>query len=265
MIDLHTHLLPGVDDGSASIEASVAVLAQFASDGVEVVVCTPHLRASDAARAPRAEHEAIMSRLRAAAPNVPRLELGWEIMLDEPGANLATPGLGLGTSRAVLVEFPRTSPPSTGAAELFRLRMSGVVPILAHPERYWGCTVAQVREWKRCGAVIQMDAVMLLGRSPLAALAHDLVAEGIVDCMASDNHGDRRSLTMARTWLAEVGETGQADVLTRENPRRLLANEPLLPVSPLVRRKGVLNRLRELAGIGRSDSGKPKGRSNVTE
>ena len=251
MIDLHTHLLPGVDDGSPSIEVSVPVLERFAKEGVEVVVCTPHLRASEASNAPRARNEELLASLAAATPNGPRLELGWEIMLDEPGTNLGAPGLSLGRSRAVLIEFPRTGPPSTGAAEIFRLRMSGVVPVLAHPERYWGCTVEHVREWKRCGAAIQMDAVMLLGRSPLSALAHDLVAEGLVDCMASDNHADERTLTIARKWLTEVGETGQADLLTRENPARLLADRELLPVSPLSRRPGMMGRLRELVGLGR--------------
>jgi protein-tyrosine phosphatase len=251
VIDIHTHLLPGVDDGSPSIDASVPVLTQFVREGVEVVVCTPHLRASEVSSAPRARNEELLAALTAAAPNGPRLELGWEIMLDVPGADLGAPGLSLGSSRAVLVEFPRTSPPANGAAELFRLRMAGVVPVLAHPERYWGCTVAQVREWKRCGAVIQMDAVMLLGRSPLSALAHDLVAEGLVDCMASDNHGDRRTLAIARDWLGEMGETGQAELLTRENPGRLLADRELVPVPPLARRKGMFGRLKEMVGLGR--------------
>ena len=251
MIDLHTHLLPGVDDGSPALENSIPVLRRFASQGVEVVVCTPHLRASEASRAPRARNEAIFAELVAAAPPGPRLELGWEIMLDEPGANLAAPGLALGSSRAVLVEFPRTSPPASGATEIFRLRMSGLVPVLAHPERYWGCSVAQVREWKRSGAVIQMDAIMLLGRSPMSALAHDLVAEGLVDCMASDNHGDERSLTIARAWLEEMGETGHADLLTRDNPARILADQEVLPVPPLARRRGMFGRLRELLGAAR--------------
>ena len=57
MIDIHTHLLPGVDDGSRSVEASIDVLRRFAADGVTTVVCTPHLEASrsspnGAARAP---------------------------------------------------------------------------------------------------------------------------------------------------------------------------------------------------------------------
>ena len=248
MIDVHTHLLPGVDDGSSSIDVSRPVLERFAADGVETLVCTPHLRASaaDSASSLRAQHGALLAELAAAAPNGPHLLLGWEIMLDEPGVDLKRPELALGTSTAVLVEFPRTSPPENGAAELFRIRMSGAVPVLAHPERYWGCTVQAVREWRRCGAVIQMDAVMLFGKSPLSVLARDLVTEGLVDCMASDNHGDRRSLAAAREWIVENAGDEHATLLTHENARRVLADEPTLPVAPLERRRGMGERLRAL-------------------
>ena len=260
MIDLHTHLLPGVDDGSPSIEASRPVLEWFAADGVDAVVCTPHLSASGASEAApiRERHAAILAELAAAVPAGPHLVLGWEIMLDEPGVDLTRAELALGSSKAVLVEFPRTSPPGNGAAELFRIRMSGAVPVLAHPERYWGCTVDAVREWRRCGAVIQMDAIMLFGKSPMSALARELIAHGLVDCMASDNHADKRSLRAAHQWVAETASEEQAALLTRENPRRILADEPVLPVAPLARRRGMGERLRELgrtlAGGRRSSS-----------
>ena len=254
MIDVHTHLLPGVDDGSPSIAASAPVLERFAAEGVETVVCTPHLSATGARGAGpiRQKHAAIMAELAAAVPDGPQLVLGWEIMLDEPGVDLTSSELALGSSRAILVEFPRTSPPGNGAAELFRIRMSGAVPVLAHPERYWGCTVDAVREWRRCGAVIQMDAVTLFGRTPLSVLARELVTEGLVDCMASDNHADRRSLRAAGQWVTEVASAEHAELLTRENPRRILADEPMLPVAPLGRRRGMGARLREL---GRSLTG----------
>ncbi|MFL5560240.1 MAG: CpsB/CapC family capsule biosynthesis tyrosine phosphatase [Gemmatimonadaceae bacterium] len=240
--------MPGVDDGSPSIDASRPVLERFASEGVETVVCTPHLSASGVAAATerREKHAAILAELAAAVSNRPRLVLGWEIMLDEPGVDLTGRDLALGSSNAILVEFPRTAPPGNGGAELFRIRMSGAVPVLAHPERYWGCSVNAVREWRQCGAVIQMDAVMLFGKSPLSVLARELVSEGLVDCMASDNHADSRSLAAARQWVSEISTESHADLVTRENPRRILGNEPLLPVPALARRRGMGERLREL-------------------
>jgi len=250
VIDLHSHLLPGVDDGSPSVAVSVPILEQFAADGVETVVCTPHLDASRAREAPFDAHLAILESLRAAAPKTPALLSGWEIMLDAPGVDLRDPRLALGGSTAVLVEFPRMMVPPHAADELFRLRMTGVVPVLAHPERYWGCTAEQVRSWRRVSAAIQLDATMLMGNSPMAALARELLEQGLVDVMASDNHGDARSLAGARQWLEELGAGEQAHVLTHANPERLLADLPVIPVAPIPMGKGIIRRLRELV-LGR--------------
>lgn len=246
MIDLHSHLLPGVDDGARTPEQALDVLRRFREDGVRTVVCTPHLRASAAARAPAAEYADRLAALRAQLGDAPELRLGWEIMLDEPGVDLAAPALGLGGSRAVLVEFDRGGIPPRAARELGRIRASGVRPVLAHPERYWGCSVTHVREWRAAGCVIQTDTAYLLGSGPRARLAQALLAEGLVDCLASDNHGDARSLATARRWLDEQGADVAADVLTRANPAAILADAPLTAVPPVIVERGVLARLREL-------------------
>ena len=246
MIDIHTHLLPGVDDGSESVEMSLPVLRRFADDGVEMVVLTPHLNASEAYRAPYERNRAIMEELRAMAPPSIELQLGWEIMLDEPNIDLRATELGLGGSRAVLVEFPMRGVPVTAGDELYRIRCSGVVPVLAHPERYYGCTVERVEEWRRAGAVIQMDTAGLLGKGTVAKLSRALVEHGLVDLFSSDNHGDSRSLMTARTWLLEVATPEHADRLTHTNARRLLSGESLLPVPMLPAGGGIFGRLREL-------------------
>ena len=246
MFDLHSHLLPGVDDGSKSVEMSLPVLQRFVQDGVQCLVLTPHLNASEAANAPYERNVAIFEELRSIAPQELDLRLGWEIMLDEPKIDLRSPRLALGGSRAVLVEFPRMSVPLAAGDELYRLRCSGVVPLLAHPERYWGCTVERVEEWRRAGAVIQMDTAGLLGKSSVGKLSRALVEQGMVDLFSSDNHGDSRSLKTARDWLLEVATPEHADLMTRTNARRLLDGQPIMPVPPLPRSNGVFGRLREL-------------------
>lgn len=249
MIDIHSHLLPGVDDGSPSIDVSVPVLQRFGKSGVELLVCTPHLRATDAARAPVARYAEILARLVEHAPPKPVLRLGWEIMLDAPGIDLTRPELHLAGSDAALVEFPRMNVPPGATQELLRISMSGVIPVLAHPERYYGATVRQVLDWRSVGAVIQMDAVMIFGNAPMCRFARELLEEGLVDCIASDNHGDRRSLSAARRWLIEVGAAEQAELLTHTNAQRLLEGQPLLPVAPIPHvDRGMLGRLKEIFG-----------------
>jgi protein-tyrosine phosphatase len=246
MIDLHSHLLPGVDDGSRSMETSVGVLRRFAKEGVECVVLTPHLNVSRIADAPYERHVELLEELRSVAPEVPELRLGWEIMLDEPNRDLRAPHLALGGSRAVLVEFPLSGVPLQGGDELYRIRSSGVVPVLAHPERYWGCTVKLVHGWRQAGAVIQMDTAGLLGKGRIAKLSRELLEQGLVDMFSSDNHGDARSLATARDWLHEVATPEHVDLLTRTNARRLLDGEEMAPVPPLPSTSGVFSRFREL-------------------
>jgi protein-tyrosine phosphatase len=152
----------------------------------------------------------------------------------------------LGGSTAILVEFPRMMIPPNAADELFRLRMSGVVPVVAHPERYWGCTVERVDEWRRIGAAIQMDVAGVFASGPQGALAMSFLERGLVDLLASDTHGDRRALLPARQWLIEIGAEDAADLLTRRNAGHLLADDPLEPVPPVERRRGMFGRLKEL-------------------
>ena len=224
MIDVHSHLLPGVDDGSRSFETSVEVLRRFAADGVECVVLTPHLNVSRLADAPYERHVEILAELRQRAPSIPELRLGWEIMLDEPNRDLRDRRFSLGDSNAVLVEFPLSGVPEQGGDELYRIRCSGVVP----------------------GAVIQMDTAGLLGKGRIAKVSRQLLEHGLVDLFASDNHGDTRTLATAREWLLEVSTPDHADLLTRTNARRLLDGEPMAPVPPLPAATGVFSRFREL-------------------
>ena len=254
MIDIHSHLLPNVDDGSRSFETSVEVLQRFGRDGVECVVLTPHLNASRLSEAPYERHLEILAELRKRAPAVPELRLGWEIMLDEPSRDLRAPRFSLGGSRAVLVEFPLSGVPAQGGDELYRIRCSGVVPVLAHPERYWGCTAAKVHGWRQAGAVIQMDTAGLMAKGRIAKMSRQLLELGLVDLLASDNHGDTRSLATARDWLLEVSTPEHAEVLTRTNARRLLDGEPLAAVPPLPPTMGIFSRFRELFLGRRADA-----------
>lgn len=246
MIDVHTHLLPGVDDGSPSVEVSVPVLERFAADGVELVVCTPHLEASRAAQAPHDAHAAILERLRASAPAVPRLASGYEIMLDVPGADLTDRRLTLDGSTAVLIEFPRAALPPQSSRELYRLRMSGLAPVVAHPERYHDLTPALAEEWRRVGAALQLDAAALHARGPMGDRARALLAEGMVDLLASDTHADRRSLAAGRDWILEHGTPEQAELLTRTNAQHLLAGQPLEEVGPVQPTRSLGKRLRDI-------------------
>ncbi len=234
MIDIHTHLIPGVDDGSPSLDVSVRVISSFKRQGITRVICTPHLDASRSAAAPFAEYKQILDELRSAVPAGIKLDQGWEIMLDTPGADFTAPELSLAGSRAILVEFTRGGIPRGGTAELRRIIRQGRTPILAHPERYFGCTLDMVAEWRDMGTVIQTDVSVLLGKGVPAAFARAMLEHGYIDILASDNHGDDRSLAAAISWLKEQGgDSSQMEMLTIVNAERVLSNEDPMPVPPL--------------------------------
>ena len=174
-------------------------------------------------------------------------------MLDRPGCDLAEPWLALGGSTAVLIELPRTPVPADRVtAEISRLVADGVRPVIAHPERYPRCTADSVRAWRGAGAAIQSDTTMLLAAGPARELGVALLARGLVDCLASDNHGDARTLRTARDWLAEVGGQEQAELLTRINPAYLLASRPPEPVPPLKLDRKLVDRLRAIVASARA-------------
>jgi protein-tyrosine phosphatase len=94
--------------------------------------------------------------------------------------------------------------------------------------------------------VIQTDASVLMGRGVPADLAKAMLAEGLIDILASDNHGDTRSLGAARDWLAERGADEQMELLLRANAERVLDDEDPLPVPPL--RAGLVGRIKRMFG-----------------
>lgn len=251
MIDLHTHLLPGVDDGSRTMENSLRVLERMRAEGVTDVACTPHLDASRADQAPFEAYAALLTELRAKAPPGLRLHKGFEIMLDKPGADLTDPRLALGDSKAVLVEFPREPLGQHSTDDLMQLRASGVVPVIAHPERYQGISIDRLHIWRDIGVVIQGDALLLLAAGRKGDFARKALASGLLDILASDNHGDARALATVRLWLHEVGGDRHAHILMEHNPRHLLDDEMLEGVPPLHEHKSIWDRLRELFTVGR--------------
>ena len=251
MIDLHTHLLPAVDDGSHTIEQSVEVLQRFAAEGVEAVCCTPHLRATQIEDAPSDEMDALLADLADAAPEQPALVRGYEIMLDEPRPVLTDPRLRIAGTRYVLVEFGRMVTADASVAVLGHIVAQGLTPVLAHPERYAVCSPELGRRWQEAGVVLQLDATTLLGESRRAGRARALLEAGCGAIIASDNHGDTRSVAAGMGWLASHGGSVQAELLGKVNPRAILDDAPVKPVPPFRIRRSMYTKLKDfLVGGG---------------
>ncbi len=250
MIDLHCHLLPGVDDGSRTVEQSVQVLRSMQEGGVTAVCLTPHFSVS---RVVQGLPEAHGQAFRALEPFVPegiQVHRGVELMLDRPVTEelLARPGLTLGGTKFILVEFTRlAAAPALGNALMQILRL-GLVPVLAHPERYAATSPNAVWQWKSMGALMQVDATTIFQPGRRGQRARELLGHGLCDIMAADNHGDGRSLLAPYRMLCEQNGEQVADLLARRNPEAILGEQALTAVPPLVIRPGLLTRLKELFG-----------------
>lgn len=248
MIDLHSHLLPGVDDGARSLDQALGALQTLSEQGVTDVCLTPHLLASQAEHGVPAAHDRAFVELSTAAPDVPRLYRGAEVMMDRPLTDEIGPrrDVTLAGSRYILVEFPRLVPFETIATALHRVVELGLVPLVAHPERYSACSPAAVARWRDLGARMQVDAGTLSAHTHRGERARQLVAEGLADILAGDNHGDERSVAVGVAMLREHGGDTQAGLLGTVNPQAILADGDLEPVPPLPLKASWLGRLRRL-------------------
>lgn len=250
MIDLHSHLLPGVDDGSRTVGQSVTVLTMMAGAGVTEVCLTPHLTVSRAADGPPPEWEPAWQALSAAAPAQVRLHRGVEMMLDRPmSAGIAADRrLTLAGTRYMLVEFTRLVAPTVAYQALAQVRSLGLVPLLAHPERYACCTPQAASAWKAAGALLQVDANTLFSDRGRGERARALLAEGLADILAADNHGDTRTISEPYRRLGEMGGEHQATLLLFTNPAAVLADTLPEAVPPLSWKRPLLKRLRAFLG-----------------
>jgi protein-tyrosine phosphatase len=248
VIDLHSHLLPGVDDGSRSVGQSVKVLGEFARQGITDICLTPHLRAGQVASGPPPAHDRAFAALIAEAPKEPRLHRAAEIMLDRPLPSDTSQlrRLSLGGSRYILVEFPRLVARDTVINALSRVLDTGMVPLLAHPERYSCCRPDSVAAWRELGARMQVDATTLLSPQKRGERARDLISHGLADILAGDNHGDDRSVAAGfRFLVAQEGES-QAELLVISNPAAILKDAALTAVPPLRIKRTWMQRIRQI-------------------
>jgi protein-tyrosine phosphatase len=247
-IDFHSHLLPGVDDGARTVAESVTAMERLMADGAEAAITTPHFQGSLTLERDRlsrrlAELDRGWDALRSASGRLP-LELyrGVEVMLDVPDPRLEDPRLRIAGGDLVLVEFPYMTVPPGATRPFSSIRASGLIPVLAHPERYSGmgatpaAAVADARHWRDAGAYLQVNGPALLGRygDGPRRRAIALLEAGLVDYLGSDYHarGDT-SISDYRAIILEQGHVEALTLLTDTNLRRMLESQPPLPVPPI--------------------------------
>jgi len=258
-VDIHSHLVPGVDDGARDVPAVLDAVERFTRLSVRRIITTPHIDGSLTL-----DPEGLEARLSAVSrawdraaeaigEHFPEVEFrrGHEVLLDVPEVDLSDPRIRMAGTSFVLVEWPRLQLPPGTVRVLRHIRESGYRPIVAHPERYSGIgqAIDVVGQWRDVGAYLQVNYGSLLGRYGAAAqsVADRLLRRGWVDYLASDFHAHPR-LKIYRTEASDVlRQLGADEVMTylsRTNPGRVLSDEEPLPVPVLPPERGFWARLK---------------------
>lgn len=240
MIDIHHHLLWGLDDGAASLDTTLAMARLAAEDGITHVVCSPHANgkysydpATVAAKIAELEQELARERI--------NLKLGrgcdFHLSYDNIEQAKADPSRfsinGLGY---LLVEIPDFGLPPGLTEVFYELQLAGLTPILTHPERNPTLQVDQGRmvEWLKGGVLVQVTAGSVAGQMGRQAerMAHELLAKRWVHFLATDAHNTTsRAPKMRAAQEAVAGKYGPdyARLICVSNPLAAFMGKPLEP------------------------------------
>ncbi|HEU4449406.1 MAG TPA: CpsB/CapC family capsule biosynthesis tyrosine phosphatase [Gaiellaceae bacterium] len=239
MIDLHSHILPGLDDGSRTVEDARALALRAAREGVTAIAATPHVR-SDYPTRPE-EMERGVTRLREdfveqgiVVEVLPGGELDLGMLATLADEELRRFTLAQ-SGRYLLLEFPYSGWPPALEQTLYGLGLRGFVGVLAHPERNRVVQASPDRlaEAVRLGALVQLTAASLDGRIGRSAekAAERLLDLGLAHVLASDAHTPEIREAGLAPAAEAVGDEALARFLTVEAPTAIVAGEAV-PAPP---------------------------------
>lgn len=261
MIDLHCHILPGVDDGAKSWDEALEMARIAEADGIKTIVSTPHFFSEGGFKTGRQlqeVHQAFQTELKKANINI-EVVLGNEAYItpDLVKKVIDQEVFTIHNSRYLLIEFPFQGIPLYTAEVLYELRLRGITPIIAHPERY-----IQVQEdpmvlysFIQQGALAQLNGGSLLGKyGPKAQkLSEILLKHKMVHFLGSDGHsigGRKPELRRAFEIAANLIGKSEAEKIVYHNSKRILADQGLAIDEPIEivksRNKGLFGRLENI-------------------
>lgn len=237
VIDLHSHLLPGIDDGAADLSVSIAMARASVANGVRVMACTPHILQgvwNNSGPQIRQATQALQAAID--AEGIPlKLITGADVHIERDIVSGLHSGrvLSLADSRYVLIELPHHVAPARIEDCFFGLFSAGYVPILTHPERLsWiGSRYVSIERLVKSGVWMQITAGSLLGSFGRSARywSEKMLDQGMIHIIATDAHNlhDRRPvLAEGRDAASRLVGKEEAQNLVVARPYGIIANKP---------------------------------------
>ena len=229
MIDIHSHLLPNIDDGSRSFEDSVAIINGLASVGVADIIITPHYVAETEWVSTRTKNQVLIADLRSRIKGA-KLYLGNEIYIDQNIAQRLKKGIisPLADSKYLLVELPMSGEYEGYEDILLSLIQAGYKVILAHPERYHTShkKLDKLIELRDMGVLFQCNLGSIIGQYGKNAqkTIKKLAKADMIYCFGTDIHHrrDYSEITKAQKKLRKYYSEEELQTLLDTNPRKIL-------------------------------------------
>jgi protein-tyrosine phosphatase len=236
MVDIHCHILPGVDDGSRSWEMTKEMCRIAADDGIRHIVATPHC--NDVYPYDRAQHETLKEKLQEAAEGRIEFSVGCDFHFSYENITDAIENplrYSINRTRYLLIEFSDYGIPPNVAELLFQFTSRGMVPIITHPERnpLLASRPEKVLELVDAGALVQLTANSITGfwGEKARSVSEWLLLQGAVHVIASDAHDPKRRrpvLSEARNAVARMLGEQAAEDLVSNTPQAIVEGKPLL-------------------------------------
>jgi protein-tyrosine phosphatase len=235
MIDIHSHILAGVDDGAKSWEIAEEMCRMAAADGIEYMVATPH--ANDHYAYDRAHLTQLRDYLQSLVGPTPRLGLGCDFHMSYENLQdlIVHPERYLiETGPYMLVELSNYSIPVQIDDSYTRLLQMGITPVITHPERnpILQRTPKRVLQWVELGCAVQVTASAFTGRWGETAyrMAEWLLRHEALHGLATDSHDTKNrppNLSAARDAVEELRGIKVAQALVDDNPRAVITGKRL--------------------------------------
>ena len=234
MIDFHNHIIPQIDDGSNSIQMSLEMLEEAFQQGIKEVVSTVHYQ-HPKVEGTKISYDIVQKKMKKLQNeldknNIPiKIHIGSEVFyLPNLMQIKDDPICTIGNGKFMLIEFQPHHIPENHKQIFFELKMHGITPIIAHPERYKQVQkdISLVYYWLNAGCLIQIDAGSLLGNFGKSSYntAERIIKNNWCQILGSDAHNNKGrnfilkdSYILAKTWIGD-----HAKKLVYDNPKSVL-------------------------------------------